>query len=1025
MANETYADIILRFITDLKGIESATQAAAGLEKKLNSLGGASVGAKGFSALADKAIDLEKISSYATKAGVSVDGLVKRIQQFAFESKSSFSEATKEVLRLYQSMDKVNQLGGSYQTDFFKQFRTRDTGGKFTENNLINPKEVQEDWASIQAEFDRNLAAVQRKLGDAAKNPQMSFFDMLEQKPQTGTSANKQKILDIQGFKNQAEKDAWYKSYEENAASAEAAAAKATPVIEKYNQALAGGATGEKKSTTGIGNEVDSQKLKDYATKTGQAYEDVLNTLYKGGPGADKILNDMASSTSAVGDAAKNAAGQMGGVDNALKKTDETAKKAGRNIYALFGGFGSFFLSFAGKDITKFGTMLISPLQKLIAAASGSGVGAAWANSMKRVEDSFVRVGAIMANMLLPALKKAADLAERIATFAEAHPELVKAVVGLGGLSLAVGKLLSLAASAGMIGSALVTMGALKPSVQGGSLVLGEVFGGAAGQGVGTAIKQMFGAKVIGAEIGTTASTIIGTTAPAAGTAFGTAAGVAFKIGLAAALVVAFAAVEMKLLNAAQRKLGQKETTWDDMKQGDTWAGIGKTMKTIAMGMNPIMQGLGLLSVGLHAVGFDAAGAKVWALAKKISGLGDAALKTAEELTLSKEAVDAYAQYDKQRVEMEQQYEEQRTQIVADNGAARVELESKYESDRNKLIEDYNKQASQAYSQYQKSLKSLAADFARGNSEATVQYQQDLAKLTVDFHQSQVDAQKDHQKRLRKLAQEHADNVEHLTNTRDALGLAQENRDYKRKVAEENAEFRADSAKRKAEYKKQVAELQQKYAQDEAKRLEEYNRQKAELTANYQEQAAITAAALTAALADLDKKHKEEEKKLAETEKKQLAEMQSAHNKQEKELRQSLNDQLNTLGIWTGRMKDAYKKYYDDMEIQLKDWIKRMEGQIPSSSGAPGAGNPGGTTPGAGTSSPSPYGNMMPGPYSLAEKMGGRNAQGNIIGALSRAGNIVVNQMLRFSGELGASDKRQIQKIAHESAMNGVMTAIGA
>jgi hypothetical protein len=988
MANETYADIILRFVTDLKGIESA-QAAVKKFEELAQKGGTG---KVFSDWMKGASDFAAIAeSSGSKGGAAFDKLVERIRVFAEDSGKSLRLATQEILAYESAQKRLDRIGSTFiQGDFLKTLG-------------VNPHNVQQDWSAIQTEFDRNLAAVQRKLGDAAKNPQMSFFDMLEQKPQTGTGANKQKILDIQGFKNQAEKDAWYKSYEEDAASAEAAAAKATPVIEKYNQALAGGVTGEKKATTGIGNEVDSQKLKDYATKTGQAYEDVLNTLYKGGPGADKILNDMASSTSAVGDAAKNAAGQMGGVDNALKKTDETAKKAGRNIYALFGGFGSFFLSFAGKDITKFGTMLISPLQKLIAAASGSGVGAAWANNTKRIEDSYVRIGAVMARTLLPMLEQAAKLAESVAKFAEAHPGLVNAVVGLGGLSLAVGKLLSLAASAGMIGSALVTMGALKPAATAGSLVLGDMFGGAAGQGIGAAITT----KLLGSS-------------PAIGATLGNAIGMAFLKYVILPLGAAVMAWEIWKFGekAVQRAKGVPESEIKTSEPSDLKRNAQYAIAAGAFNLYAIIEGWKSFNGETPKTRQELA-----KLALSIAGLGDAA--AAGNGVLSKEAVDAYAQYDKQRVEMEQQYEEQRTQIVADNGAARVELESKYESDRNKLIEDYNKQASQAYSQYQKSLKSLAADFARGNSEATVQYQQDLAKLTVDFHQSQVDAQKDHQKRLRKLAQEHADNVEHLTNTRDALGLAQENRDYKRKVAEENAEFRADSAKRKAEYKKQVAELQQKYAQDEAKRLEEYNRQKAELTANYQEQAAITAAALTAALADLDKKHKEEEKKLAETEKKQLSEMESAHNKQEKELRKSLNDQLNTLGIWTGNMKTMYDAYYRDMETKLRDWITTMENQVPSSSGTPGMAS-GGYASGRTYRLHNGEFVMNPSTTAMAEKLtSGRLTQGGIIGALSRAGNIVVNQMLRFSGELGASDKRQIQKIAHESAMNGVMTAIGA
>jgi hypothetical protein len=751
----------------------------------------------------------------------------------------------------------------------------------------------------------------------------------------------------------------------------AAMAKARPQVEAFAKTIKGGNKGEKVSDiyTRIGQTMN---------ETGASFEEATKQV----TGFDENLKKVNKTTGQV---------------------EETTKKATRNIYALVGGFGSFFLSFAGKDLTRFGTMLLSPLTKFIALANGSGVGAEWASTMKKIENSFARIGAIMAETLMPLLKQAAAMAEKVAVFAEANPGLVKAAIGLGVGSLVLGKALALLATFGMMTSAMTTLGVFQNAGIGGGVVLGKMFGALEGEKIGAAITT----KLLGSS-------------PAIGATLGNAIGMAFLKYVILPLGAAVMAWEIWKFGekAVQRAKGVPESEIKTSEPSDLKRNAQYAIAAGAFNLYAIIEGWKSFNGETPKTRQELAN-----LALSIAGLGDAA--AAGNGVLSTEAVDAYAQYDKQRVEMEQQYEEQRTQIVADNGAARVELESKYESDRNKLIEDYNRQASQSYSQYQKSLKSLAADFARGNSEATVQYQQDLAKLTVDFHQSQVDAQKDHQKRLRKLAQEHADNVEHLTNTRDALGLAQENRDYKRKVAEENAEFRADSAKRKAEYKKQVAELQQKYAQDEAKRLEEYNRQKAELTANYQEQAAITAAALTAALADLDKKHKEEEKKLAETEKKQLSEMESAHNKQEKELRKSLNDQLNTLGIWTGNMKTMYDAYYRDMETKLRDWITTMENQVPSSSGTPGMAS-GGYASGRTYRLHNGEFVMNPSTTAMAEKLtSGRLTQGGIIGALSRAGNIVVNQMLRFSGELGASDKRQIQKIAHESAMNGVMTAIGA
>jgi hypothetical protein len=766
-----------------------------------------------------------------------------------------------------------------------------------------------------------------------------------------------------------------------------AAAAATPKVENLNRATAG--VGKSMGAGGADLNKVIGNMDAYAKRTGQTFDDV----------SDQVSN-LARKT---GVSFSEAEQQITGSNNAMETAGKTAQKTTRNIYALVGGFGSFFLSFAGKDLTRFGQMLLTPMTKFIALASGTGIGADWANTMKKIENSFARIGAIMARTLMPYLEQAASIMEDIATFAEAHPELVSAAVMTGGLSLVLGKALALLASFGMMTSALTTLNLFKNAGIGGGIVLGKVFGTALeGQTVGAGIAKAIQAKLIGG-------------APMVGMTLGKTIAMAFLQYAVIPFGAAVAAWEIWKFGekTVQRLKGVKEEDIKTSSLSDLGRNAQYVFGGILISFPALLNKLGLVS--------EESFLKVAKLAQIIAGLGKAS-----ETGLSKEAVDAYAAYDKQRVKLEEEYENQRTQIVADAGAERVALESQYESDRNKLIADYANQTVTKTVDYTKKLETIESEYMQGGIDAWAKYQADLASLNADFKQAELEAAQDHQERLRKLAQEHADNVEHLTNTRDALGLAQENRDYKRKVDEENRQYAQDDARRHADYKRKLAELAAQYALEEAKRKEEYEKQKLEMSASYTEQAAITAQALATALAELDKKHAEEEKKLEETEKKQLSELDSAHSKQESELEQSLNDQLNTLKVWTGAMKEKYDAYYEQMKLDLDAFIKAMEEKAAAAGGTPieGSNASGGyTTPGLWRMHGSEF-TLNPSTTSMAEKLtSGRLTQGGIIGALSRAGNVIVNQTLRFSGELGASDKRQIQKIAKESAMNGVMQAM--
>ena len=146
----------------------------------------------------------------------------------------------------------------------------------------------------------------------------------------------------------------------------------------------------------------------------------------------------------------------------------------------------------GQSVSMMGAALLAgPLaaaKNFIDNAPFDDVTARWQSAQQGIEQSYLRIGAVAADTLLPLVEKLAGLAEQTAEFVEQNPEVIKALVGLGSF-LAVG------GGALQVGGKLAQMGGLAmqygpgvgAAIKGGLATAGKAVGGFLGGAGGAAL----------------------------------------------------------------------------------------------------------------------------------------------------------------------------------------------------------------------------------------------------------------------------------------------------------------------------------------------------------------------------------------------------------------------------------------------------------------------------------------------------------------------------------------------------------
>lgn len=441
----------------------------------------------------------------------------------------------------------------------------------------------------------------------------------------------------------------------------------------------------------------------------------------------------------------------------------------------------------------------------------------WLQAQKDIEQSFIRIGGVAADALLPVLEKAAELSEDVAEFFEKNPDAMKAIVGVLGTAAVVG---SLVKAAGQASSVLGTVTKYAP--------------GAAG-----ALSGVPGAATLGG---------------------GAAAGLG-ALGVYGLSISGGAAIGKEIANAIQSATGQKESSWSDILT------TGK--QTLAM-LGPTAGA----AYAAKALGFDEQASQLWDLTQTIYGLGDAAEGAGNKVAqagrnafdegFAQQNVQAWIDHNKQLAQALENYEERKAEIE-ENGAAR----------RLDIIQRFGEQAAQAESRYSQARADAIAKFTQRENDIERDYYRSRTQAAAQHGVAVRRAEQDHQRALEKLRRDHNRRMTELIDDRDAFGIVREQQRYEEARADAEDSYRIQAARRSEDFARQLSEMEENFRYQRSIRLRDFRQQQEEAAKRHAEEMAMMEQNKAEQLALLDKSQAEQLKKLKDGYDRQVRMMETA------------------------------------------------------------------------------------------------------------------------------------------------------
>lgn len=606
----------------------------------------------------------------------------------------------------------------------------------------------------------------------------------------------------------------------------------------------------------------------------------------------------------------------------------------------------------------------------------------WTQATKELAQARSRVDTVLLRETLPLLQQAAKVANQAASFVERNPEIVSAALKTGEALAAMGAL-GIAVSRG-----------IKLYADARTLLLGSQELAAAKLQDLAADKQLAAARLraAGQDIPVPGG---GTSTAAGASALGT-------VGLFTGGVAISALVSNSVSNNLN-KLGVEITKMT--KNAGLGANVINILTTALSPLLPMLPGIQSLKAHLPEI------AKI--LSKLGIDLGNAPKPEANsgsslsvaDSSARDQLLKAYEDYKADDLAMVQEHYAKRNGIIQDALQAELDANRKYADSVAKV------NANTA-----SSLAKAATDFAQANARAEQQYQDERVKIVQNGEEEIAKIETDSKERLRKLAEDHNDRVADLTARRDALGLAKENRDYKRQVSEEKRQTTQEIRERRQAIAERLADLKQSYEQERAERFTEYQQRVAEIRTNAAEQ-----------LKELAAQHQEELTRIREQKIARLRELDSQFTEERKRRYQYFLAQIRDLDaslLGETRMRQLYhQKMLTDLDAFLASYRTKLASLSGTTTGSVGGRQMAfGGYAGYGTYKlgDSPSGGRGGVEYVLTNRtvqaaeniIGGRLTQEGFLAALSGAGRgnqLTIHANQRYDGEYTGAMRRTVRK----------------
>lgn len=716
------------------------------------------------------------------------------------------------------------------------------------------------------------------------------------------------------------------------------------------------------------------------------------------------------------------------IEDALKGVRERAEKVEqkmdevRNWAGYFGDLSTSALFF-GAALS--GPILLGVNQFVSQAGLADQTSRNWLSATDDLSKSYQRVGRVGAETLLPFLETAADVAEKIAAFTEAHPGAVRAALFSGG--------------------ALVGLSAVGEAVERGIRIYTDAKSlyFTTQQVLAGRLMQQAADKQLAAAAGMNTAAKTQGVAGAAGSGLGKAAAVAGS-------VVGGAVIGGQIVNKIK---GDEDYSGRFLRQTLTLPSALTTKGLLALGektgaLDPetarelgnsfgkIYEQFG--NTGVQA-GLQETGKFLGIVADSADKLKDAG-DAAEGAIIPQQALQGFIAYQQANTEATKQHEERRRDIIEQAGEARTGLTERTEEQRTKIIEEFGRQQAQATEDFERQRTRQQRDFDQDLLKAQEGYQASRFDVIEQFQKTEQDLENDnrsrrqeiaekfgkeaekqeaeHQKNMRRLQEDHQLRLADAIRAQDVRAFLQEQRTYevqrRRRVEDQQDQVRqrsADQSEQLAEIEQnfreqkearqqalieRLVELRDNYAQEREQRIAAFEQRQADQQADFDLQQQRAEEQNRRTLDELDRQAAKELEAINEKQAEQIRAAGEQYRKEREARETAFADQLRDLDAALLGEKDTRLEYYAAMETDFRDWLANMQGELGSN--LPGfPGRQAGGYVGAGLYKMHPNEFVLnQGATRRAEQMiGGPLTQSNLLAALAGRGGMA-NRSMSFT-----------------------------
>lgn len=563
------------------------------------------------------------------------------------------------------------------------------------------------------------------------------------------------------------------------------------------------------------------------------------------------------------------------------------------------GIAGFTLAMTGTALQK----AFKPIFKMIEDYSDfvgetEDSSARWIEANREIEQSFLRIGRVLAEAIGPQLEKAAGLAETVAQSIEAHPGLATGVVGVAVTGTALGKIMAvtgqmLSAFATFLNlSFLMKMTGATGGIGGliGGLGLGAVFVPLlTALGIATAaIVALTAAVAVGVAAGVLIVEAIRAFAPDIIARQFAPAGKTLAGGIGAAGTLA--ARPIKWL------LGAPEEEFEYRTSATTAA-----LYLLIGGLDEVEKATLIASVAEKKLAADRVQEeKLEILPEEAVMAFDQYLqdKTKIEDEYTQERLDAAEEYEQEKTTLEKEWGEKRADIVADILSRIAELEANRDEAIAEAIENYQISEQRRYE-----------DYLRRRQQITKKARED-----------EIRDREDHERRLRKLARDHAARMRDLVAARDALGVVREVRRYNEAVLTENERFAAQKQKDQQALQDRLQQIDDAYQVESQRRAEDQQRRLDEINKNAAEAITALRKKIEEESQELDEYYEERLEKLRIKLEEDLILLETAYDQALTALERSLIDRIRTIDATLLGDYNAYKHHLEMVSFSFRAWL---------------------------------------------------------------------------------------------------------